>query len=244
MDKEQKYKELYKKELDLLTKYIGNDYIYNFILHYKTIKDGITYKLNSNINIYEMLFLDRLIRLNNAKDVLEIGCAHGTSAMVILNALINTNGGKLTSVDPFQSAQWSNVGAYNANKIIEQNKTDKIIKHEVIEKFSSKALDIFINNNKYFDVIFIDGSHGFLDVVIDIFCSIKILKKGGYLILDDVLHTGVKMVVDELKHFNNIEKIHLKLLNEKISIEKSSYKYTSFEKSFLNPRTMYAYIKL
>lgn len=44
MDKEQKYKELYKKELDLLTKYIANDYIYNIILHYKTIKDGITYK--------------------------------------------------------------------------------------------------------------------------------------------------------------------------------------------------------
>lgn len=240
-DKEKKYKEMYKKELELIEKYIDNKYIYDIILRYETKIGDKIYKLHSNINVYEMVFLGKMCETINARDIMEIGCAFGTSGMVLVNALIKKGGGKLISVDPFQSIQWNSVGVHNINKIIDLNKTNKIVNHELMEDFSSKVLDNFVNKNKYFDLIFVDGSHAFTDVIIDIFCSIKLLKKGGLMILDDVLHTGVKLVVNELKHFSSLEKVHF---DEKFNIIKSSYEYLNFDKSYMNPRTMYAYRKI
>lgn len=237
-----KYKEMYKTELNYLDKYINNKYIYDIILHYKITINDVTYTLHSNINVYEMIFLGVMAEINNAKDILEIGCAYGTSGMVLINSLIKNGGGNLTSIDPYQTTQWKNVGKYNIDKIIELNKNDIIVKHELIQELSSIALNNYVNKNKYFDLIFIDGSHSYLDVLIDIFCSIKLLKKGGLMILDDVLHTGVKQVINELKFMSNMEKVHL-VEDDTFKIIKSSYFYNNFDKSYTNPRTMYAYKK-
>jgi predicted O-methyltransferase YrrM len=234
----------YKTELELLKKHISNDYIYNIIMYYKTEINGVIYKLNSNINVYEMCFLSKMIDINKSTDILEIGCANGVSGMVIINALLKNNGGSLVSIDPFQTVQWKDVGKYNIEQIIKLNKTDKKINYQLIQELSSNALNNFVQTNKYFDLIFIDGSHGFLDVIIDIFCSIKILKKNGIMILDDVLHTGVKQVVEELINFKNLEKIHIEEKNNIYNIVKSNYRYKDLSKSFTNPRTMYAYKKI
>jgi len=243
VDYAKEYKEKYKRELDLLNKYIKNDYIYDIILNYRTIRDGEIIKLSANINVYEMVFLANLLRANNSKNVLEIGCANGVSGMVIMNQLIKNGGGSLISVDPNQFFQWYNVGKYNINKIIENNENKNIsVTHEIIENTSDHVLSNFVKTGKRFDAIFIDGSHGFKDVIIDIFCSIKILKKGGLMILDDVLHTGVKLVVDELVNFRNLKKVEI--AKDAIKITNSNYHYKTKEKSHRNPPTMYAYMKI
>ena len=64
------------------------------------------------------------------------------------------------------------------------------------------------------------------------------------MIIDDVLHSGVKLVIDELINFKNIQKIHLDETDDKITIVNSTYVYKSYDKSYLNPRTMFAYVKL
>ena len=235
-------KTMYKTELDLIEKHISNDYIYNIILKHETVIDDVKYKLRSNINVYEMCFLGILCQKINAKNVLEIGCANGTSGMVLINSIIKNNGGKLTSLDPFQTTQWNNVGKYNVNKIIELNNSDCVVIHEIIEDYSTKILDTYVKSNKYFDLIFVDGSHSYVDVVIDIYCSIKILKRGGLLIIDDVLHTGVKLVINDLIYISNIEKVHLSENDH--NIVKSNYRYYSLDKSYTNCRTMYAYKKI
>ena len=105
----------------------------------------------------------------------------------------------------------------------------------------------FVKTGKKFDAIFIDGSHEFRDVIIDIFCSIKLLKKGGIMILDDVLHHGVKLVVDELKYYKNLKKIEISEVDDDLTIKESNYKnykYGNKEKSHHNPATMFAYIKI
>ena len=76
----EKYKLKYKTELDLLDKYIKNDIIYDIILKYESDVDGKKVKLGSNINVYEMVFLGKLLELYKCKDVLEIGCANGVSS--------------------------------------------------------------------------------------------------------------------------------------------------------------------
>jgi len=101
-----KYYEKYKIELDLITKYIANDYIYNVIFNYKSIIDGKVVKLSSNINVHEMVFLCNLIKIKKSRNVLEIGCANGVSGMVIIDQIIKNGGGSLISIDPYQSTQW------------------------------------------------------------------------------------------------------------------------------------------
>lgn len=52
--------------------------------------------------------------------------------------------------------------------------------------------EFFSKNKKFFDVIFIDGSHFFDNVFRDCKNSWPILKKNGILILDDYFWTGYK----------------------------------------------------
>jgi hypothetical protein len=47
--------------------------------------------------------------------------------------------------------------------------------------------EYFENNNKKFDLIYVDGDHNSEQVSLDIKNSWKILNKGGYLILDDYM---------------------------------------------------------
>ena len=47
--------------------------------------------------------------------------------------------------------------------------------------------NFFKDNTKEFDIIFIDGSHLIEDVHNDVINSLKFLKEGGYVLLDDVL---------------------------------------------------------
>jgi predicted O-methyltransferase YrrM len=242
-------KDKYKSELNLINKYIDNEYIYDIIMNWGTVIDKKKIRLKANINVYEMIFIDRLLKCINAKNVLEIGCANGVSGMTIINRICkninddnDNNIGGLISVDPFQTTQWNNVGKINIDRIVKKCKN---VYHEIIEDKSDEVLPKSVKAEKYFDAIFIDGSHSYRDVVIDIYISIKLIKKGGMLIIDDVLHPGVKKVINDMIYISNIKKVHLSdNLNKLVE---STYNYSIYKKkqrSVSNPMTMYAYQKI
>jgi hypothetical protein len=140
----------YKIELDLIKKYIRNDYIYSVIFNYGMIINNEKITLRSNINVFEMVFLGKLIEITKAQNILEIGCAYGTSGMVIINQINMNGGGSLISIDPFQSTQWNSVGKYNVNKIVEEYNNKNIIStHTIIENYSNDVLAKYIKNGKY-----------------------------------------------------------------------------------------------
>jgi len=65
----------------------------------------------------------------------------------------------------------------------------------------------------------------------------RILKVGGIMILDDILHKGVREAITEvLKYDKNYAQIFVKYKHKK--------KRTSHSHDKLNPATMSAYIKL
>ena len=247
----------YKKELDLLNKFINNDYIY--IIHYTRIIfiNNLCFYLNSNINQYECIFLNNIIenyiKMNPKKDnkynIFEIGCAYGTSGMIISNIFTKNknknNELNLWSIDPNQQTQWHNIGSYNINKIINENKNANI-KWNLIEKYSHESI-LYLQKLKItFDICFIDGAHDFVNVYGDIVLTDSILNIGGVIILDDVRHDGVKDAV--LYFFKNNNKYKRIFFNDNLGLEytKSLYNttYNKNNKSYTNPDTMYAFIKL
>jgi hypothetical protein len=56
---------------------------------------------------------------------------------------------------------------------------------------SDKAIDYFIENNIYFDLIYIDGNHDTKNVISDVNLYLPRLKDGGFIVLDDIHYKSV-----------------------------------------------------
>jgi predicted O-methyltransferase YrrM len=243
-----KYKDLH----DLFIKYINNDYIYVIFYLFLIKIENFYFVLNSNINMYECIFIHRIVKyyINNINhtnvNVLEIGCAYGVSGMIISNVFSQTKtigANSFTSIDPNQNTQWHSVGKYNITQIINQqkNNTDYNLSWELIEKYSDEALLLLHNKQRKFDIIFIDGAHDYINVHTDIVLSNLMLKTGGIMIFDDVLHDGVKSAL-ELFMSNNPNYQRIKIVNDN-KISKGHKLFTDSGTNTNNPITMYAFIK-
>ncbi len=146
-------------------------------------------KLHSETKPNECMYLMNLINKYNLKKSLEIGMAYGISA-----AWINKYTKNHTCIDPFQEAQWDNMGKKLNPKV------------KLIEEVSYLAFPQLIEEE--FDLIYIDGFHTFDYTLIDIFYADKLLKIGGFVIIDDVKLKGVNECVNYIKknykHFKPI----------------------------------------
>lgn len=239
----------YKIELDAVNKYINNSYIYDVFYRYGFIINNKFIKLDSNINVYESCFIAQLIHIyisnlnkknkkSNSLNILEIGFAYGTSTLVLLNELIKYSGNKSYDIiDPNQSSQWNNIGMKNIKQFLHFMNTHIHIK--LYEKYSSDCIPTL---KKLYDIIFIDGSHDYNIVIQDIINSDKKLKLYGLIILDDVLHDGVKKAIFQfLTKYKNYVRISVN--NNKYIREKFIYDKKSLKRSFSNPNSMFCFFK-
>jgi predicted O-methyltransferase YrrM len=167
---------------------IINNFKLSIIKDYRRIFiENSVIKMHSAIKKQEINIIQEIISKNNLNKCLEVGMAFGTSAVSIL---MNKNT-TLISVDPFQKTQWNSYGL----KLIKSFKYDS--RHTLITKKSYEALpELLKEHEKTFDFIFIDGFHTFDYTLLDIFYSCLLLKIGGYIIIDDVLHNGVKQCIN------------------------------------------------
>jgi hypothetical protein len=112
--------------------------------------------------------------------ILEIGSFEGYSANIFNKIFVSP---EIFCVDP-----WVAYSLHpNLNFTQIENNFDKNTKKLNIKKFKMRSSDFFKNNNKKFDLIYIDGSHKADDVLADAIESYKILKSGGILFFDDFL---------------------------------------------------------
>ena len=142
-------------------------------------------KVHSNIKKTEGDFISDTINKYSSKKCLEVGMAFGISALYILQNKNTT----LTSIDPFQTIQWKNGGV----ELLKSLDFDK--RHTLIEDKSYIVLPELLKKNEKYDFIFIDGFHTFDYTLIDFFYADKLLKINGIIIVDDILHSGVKKSV-------------------------------------------------
>lgn len=208
--------EAYKNYYLKFDKYIKSKYFRDLLLYRVLIKRNKVRVVSSNISIKEGLEIFNLIKKYKPMKLIEIGLACGISTMFMICAI--KTGAKIYSVDPFQKIQWDRFGLINANEVIKELNLPKNT-HHWIHEFSGNYFDK--TNDKY-DFMLIDGDHSYNGTMIDLNGSLKILNKGGLLVVDDVLH---KEVGKALRDFMRNSKVYKQIFN-------------------FNVKTMYAYIKI
>jgi len=244
----------YKKDLDLLNKYIDNDIIYNIIYKWGTRYKNKFYELHSHINRLEGVFISEMIKayvkpsMKNI-NVLEIGCAYGTSAMFIMNILNQYNKKiQYKVVDPNQDTQWNSVGLYNIARVKKDH-----IDVEWLKGNSDTAMEHLTKSRTKYDIIFIDGGHAYDIVMSDSKYADKLLKKNGIVMHDDVLHSDVHIAIHEFYEDNaDYHKVILDYPNSqsttkpRIVQDKNKWfmKGNRKNNNFLNPVTMYGFKKV
>ena len=129
------------------------------------------------------LVLRAMVECEKAKHTIEIGMAVGMSTLFILEGLLAANPGETpqhTAVDPGQTKWWDNAAVLQ----LRQGGCEDCV--ELIQEDSMTALPRMIGERRRFDWAFIDGSHFFENVLIDIVCLSRLVKPGGLIVLDDL----------------------------------------------------------
>ena len=165
--------------------------------------------LNSNFNnsysekhntYSEHLVLFSSISVANKKilNIHEIGTFNGQTALILSELFPKA---KITTIDlPSDNREF--VDTYDrsesSSKFI-HNRNQVIRKKENIEflEMNSISLTLFSNN---FDLIWIDGAHGYPTVAMDIINSVRLINKNGYILIDDIFERRVSSD----KHYRSI----------------------------------------
>ena len=119
--------------------------------------------------------------------VIEIGLAYGSSALAIGEALISIGGDRLVILDPFQDSGFRDAGW----EVIRSAHLDGVAM--LLREQSQIALPRLAAQGMSADAAFVDGSHVFHNVFIDLYYLHMIVRPGGLVILDDYWWPGVAM---------------------------------------------------
>jgi predicted O-methyltransferase YrrM len=113
--------------------------------------------------------------------VVEVGLAYGSSALAIGEALVAGGASRPLHVviDPLQATEWSNVGW----RLLRSAGLDAIAR--LVLQPSSMALPRLVAEGLAVEAAFVDGSHRFHEVFVDLYFLRKLVRPGGIIVLDD-----------------------------------------------------------
>jgi predicted O-methyltransferase YrrM len=122
-----------------------------------------------------------LLIAEGVETIVEVGLAYGSSALAIGEALVAVDASPPLHViiDPMQATEWSNVGW----QLLRSAGLDTIAR--LLLQPSSMALPHLIGERLTADAAFVDGSHRFHEVFVDLYFLRKIVRPGGLIVLDD-----------------------------------------------------------
>ena len=134
---------------------------------------------------HEVIFSSLSLSKNKSiTDILEIGTFDGFNALLLSNLFPNSN---IDTIDlPENDDDFINF--YNRKDNISKFIQDRNIilsKNKNINYSALNSLKL-LNYKKKYDLIWIDGAHGYPVVCIDIINSLNILKENGLILCDDV----------------------------------------------------------
>lgn len=123
-------------------------------------------------------FLSVMTEIKKPKSILEVGCAIGYSSILMAQSL--ESDGKISTIE--YDGDMVSIARKNIEKA---GFSDRI---EVIEADAKEYLS-YIEEDEVFDIIFLDGPKAHYIYMLDE--CVRLLKKGGLLISDNVLYKGM-----------------------------------------------------
>jgi predicted O-methyltransferase YrrM len=131
-----------------------------------------------------------LLVTEHVESVIEIGLAYGSSALAIGEALISGGRNDPTHLilDPFQHS-FENVGRHS---IASAGLADIC---RLVTERSQLALPRLVSEGFAADTAFVDGSHIFHNVFVDLYFLRELIRPGGLIILDDYQWPSVATAV-------------------------------------------------
>jgi predicted O-methyltransferase YrrM len=156
--------------------------------------------------------IHNLVKTTHSKVCVEIGVYKGSSLFAFAE-ILETIGGKITGIDPWSFEMSKNdieskdngYEDYFYNQLLKGQETFDIIYNNVCDIVSNNDMsktitlirkpseDVFIEfENESIDIIHIDGNHNETNVSRDILLYLPLVKKGGYIVMDDSDWNGVK----------------------------------------------------
>jgi predicted O-methyltransferase YrrM len=159
----------------------------------KTANGSGTVKVHSSISASEGQFLQKIVRQLDPTVSLEVGLAHGISALFICDALNIRNGTQHIAIDPNQHSgpwgdSWGGTGIANLRRA----GYGDIVR--LIEAPSYRALAELERFGQRIDFAFIDGWHTFDFTLVDFFFIDRMLNVGGLVAFDDADLPAVRKV--------------------------------------------------
>jgi len=123
---------------------------------------------------------------------LEVGLCFGSSALVFTAS--HREAGhpperQHIALDPFQASSWADCGLLTIDRAGLSGWLD------FRPVFSSLELPVLLRENRDFDLIYIDGSHIFEDVMVDAYFTSKLLAQDGIVLFDDSTDPHVAKVL-------------------------------------------------
>jgi predicted O-methyltransferase YrrM len=147
---------------------------------------------HSTIIATEKAIMIWLIKSIKARFVLEIGTYFAGTTFALATSVRSIGGGEVHTIDPY--------GTERAPECISswpKSLSDLIV---FSDKYSTEYL-LMMNNLPSFDLIFIDGSHAYPNVLHDISASLLNLRLGGYIVIDNAEQPEV---IEAIRDFSKL----------------------------------------
>jgi predicted O-methyltransferase YrrM len=142
------------------------------------------------------------------KSILEIGTFNGETALILSKLFphskittIDLNNGNLGDIKEYSYAFDSSESNFISNR-------DRILElNESIDFIQMNSLNLFKSNEKY-DLIWIDGAHGFPYVAIDLSNALRLVNPDGFILCDDVYTSTSEnsMITESMATFITLQK--------------------------------------
>jgi predicted O-methyltransferase YrrM len=178
----------------------------------KILLDNFSKEYDENNGMWsEHLLLFSAISISypqKIKSILEIGTFNGETAFILSKLFphakittIDLNNSNLKDIEEYSYAFDSSESHFVSNR-------DKILKlNKNINFIQMNSLNLFNSNDKY-DLIWIDGAHGFPFIAVDLSNALRMVNSDGFILCDDVYTSTSEnsMITDSMATFITLQK--------------------------------------
>ncbi len=177
--------------------------------------NNINYDVSSN---HYKFFFNLKKKNFRPKKILEVGTFKGHTtfflAKLFPDSVITTI--DLPKDDPlFSTSNRQRIDPRKRGSLLHKdlNPIIKVKKIKNINEIKKNSCNLFNHKKVEYDLIWLDGSHSYPEISWDIFYGLQVLKKGGYLFVDDVFINKYYKVINWLEQIDTYKII--KYYNER-----------------------------